>query len=110
MNISSAKIRKDMDLNWYISVHQETSLCVNVLQPNNPTVNTMKDASFQAPSFIMKVNYGNLQQCEVENVRNMTTDNVVETVFYDNKEIPIHENIDYWVHGSKAENVVRCEE
>lgn len=46
----------------------------------------------------------------MENVRNMTTDNVVETVFYDNKEIPIHENIDYWVHGSKAENVVRCEE
>lgn len=79
MNISIDKIHEDGDLNWYISVHKKTALCVSFSQPENPTVNTMKDAGFQAPSLAMEVDYRNLQRREVEDMRNFTTDNVLET-------------------------------
>lgn len=43
MNILMAEISEEEELNWYTSVHKETTLCITLLQTKHPTINTMRD-------------------------------------------------------------------
>lgn len=47
LNIPPTEIHDDEDLQWYISVHKETALCVTILETEFPSVDMATDATVQ---------------------------------------------------------------
>ncbi|XP_022885738.1 uncharacterized protein LOC111401970 [Olea europaea var. sylvestris] len=72
LNIPSAEIRDDEDLQWYISVHKETALCVTILEIEFPSVDMATDANCAGNLFGPTECPQNVQHNEINHQHNVS--------------------------------------
>lgn len=65
-NIPHSETYEDEDLNWYISVHKKSVICVTILESEFLIVYMGMDANFQNPSFVAWEVYRNVQHDEID--------------------------------------------
>lgn len=75
MNIAPAQIRDDEDVKWYISVHNETPICVNVLEAELPSVGMGRDTNCPNCSFAIVGVHQNVQQEDHNHQQNALNNN-----------------------------------
>ncbi|XP_022891757.1 uncharacterized protein LOC111406598 [Olea europaea var. sylvestris] len=110
LNIPPAEICDNEDLNWYVSMHKESAICVTVLESDLPSVDMGRDANFEDPSFATVDVLQNVEHDLVNRMHSVSNNNALETHEYDNGSAPLDENLDNPSPSLEASNSVDVED
>jgi hypothetical protein len=102
LNIPPAEIREEEDLKWYISVHNETAICVTISEAELPSVGMGRDRNCADRSFPVADVHQNLQHEEFNHQHRVANNNAFETPI---GTAPSDEILDNPLHGTEAANI-----
>ncbi|XP_022893941.1 uncharacterized protein LOC111408408 [Olea europaea var. sylvestris] len=110
MNMPPAEILEDEDVNWYISVHKETVLCVTTLETGLPSVEMKRDTNYSQQLFAVAEDHHAVQDDELNHQQSVLNNNAADTPIFDVRTAPLDEMFDDPLHGTNTGNIADVDE
>ncbi|XP_022880686.1 uncharacterized protein LOC111397956 [Olea europaea var. sylvestris] len=110
MNIPSVEILEDEDVNWYISIHKETALCVTTLEIGLPSVEIERDTNYSQQLFAAAKDHQTVQDEELNHQHSVPNNNAADTPIFDVGTTPLDEMFDDPLHGTNTGNIADVDE
>ncbi|XP_022899243.1 uncharacterized protein LOC111412540 [Olea europaea var. sylvestris] len=110
MNIPPAEILEDEDVNWYISIHKETALCIMTLETSLPSVEMERDTNYGQQLFTAAEDHHTVQDDELNHQQSVPNNNATDSPIFDVGTAPLDEMFDDPLHGTNTDNIADVDE